>query len=293
VGGSLPKLNLTAIKGALKNRYLIAFLIILVVLPMVVFAVAAPVRTGTKTVCKYNHPVSDDTRTILVWRWTAGDYGVKTKTVTCAKHRRLESLLRQAQKARDKKDYKRAQELVNEIKKADPAFQAGAVATIEADIGIATGGSTGGTTGPGDTPGTTPGGSTPDYSGELAGLFPKTLAGYTQINDSPGQLTASRMYSADAAAHPNVYLLTIQISRAATSETAKDYINSYVKAYYASGAKSLKVGGKDAYFGTDGGELAILAYPAGTVVVELEMSAIDKNGAGLYDTLVTLSKQVP
>jgi hypothetical protein len=259
-------------------------------MPLSVFAVAAPVRTGTKTMCSYNHVVKDDTRTVLVWRWTAEDYKVTTKKTICDKHRKLESLYLQARKAADKKDYKRAKQLIKEIKAADPNFQPGNIAAFEAEI-AAGGSSPGGT--PGTTPGTTPDGTTPDYSGALTGLFPASLPGYTQVEDAPGELSASRMYTADATAHPNVALLTIQFSRAGNTATVTNYINRYVKEYYTANAKTLQVRGQTGYFGTDGADLAILAYPVSGVVVELEMYANDGNGASLYDTLVDLSKSVP
>ncbi len=291
----MAKFNFAFLKNMRRNPYLSVFLIIIVLLPLMVFSVAAPVKTGTKIMCRYNHLIEDNTRTVLAWRWQASSYKITTEKSLCAKHRRLESLLRQAQEARDKKDNERAKKLLAEIKAADPTFQRGNVAALEADVNP--GGSTAGPTTPGSTPGTTPGttpgGSTPDYSGELAGLFPASLSGYTQVNDSPGQLSASRMYTANTQSHPNVGLLTIQFSRAGSAATAEEYIKHYVKAYYGADAKTLQVRGQSAYFGTDGSDLAILAYPVSGIVVELEISALDGKGANLYDTLVELSKTVP
>lgn len=286
----MAKFDFAFLKNMRRNPYMIVFLILLVLLPVTVFAVAAPVQNGTRIMCRYNHVIKD-APTIWVWRWTAGDYKVTTKTTICAKHKRLEALYLQARKAADKKDYKTAKKLLVEIKATDPAFQAGNVAALAAEVDPS-GSLNSGT--PGTAPGTTPGnGSTPNYSGDLAGLFPDKLSGYTQVNNSPGTLSVSRMYTADAKAHPNVAYLTIQFSRAGSEATVTDYIRRYVKAYYAANAKSLKIKGKDAYFGTDGADLAILAYPVSGVVVELEMSALDGKGQNLYDTLIDLSNIVP
>lgn len=286
----MAKFDFVVLKDLRRNPVLIAFLVLIVLLPIVVFTVAAPAKTGTRVMCTYNHIIKDNTRTILVWRWTVGDYKVTTKTTICAKHKRLEALYLKARRAADKKDYKTARKILAQIKTSDPAFQIGNIAALEAEI--YPGGTPPGAT-PGTTPGTNPDGSTPNYSGALSGLFPASLAGYTQVVDSPGTLSASRAYTADANAHPNVALLTIQFTRAGTAATVENYVNKEVKTYYSANAKTLKIKGQNAYFGTDGADLAILAYSVSGVVVELEMSAVDGKGAGLYDTLINLSKSVP
>jgi hypothetical protein len=208
---------------------------------------------------------------------------------------RLESLLQQARDAKLRGDIGRALQLITQIEKADPTFKPVAVAQVAAGLTQANGEAAG--ISPGASQGATPvpGSSSknPVYSGELTGLFPKSLDGYALINDSPGSLSASRLYKADRQAHPKVALLTVQFTRAGSDAAVAAYIAKNIKGYYGVGGKTLEVKGLPAYFGSDGGELAILAYPSSGIVVELEMSVATGSPGDLYDDLVALSKIIP
>jgi hypothetical protein len=207
------------------------------------------------------------------------------------KHGQLDSLLRQAQNAKAKGDIATARKLTNKIKNIDPTFSTAAVAAA-AGVSAPSGNQTGGTS-PGTTPSTpaTPG-EKPVYSGDLAGAFPKTLTGYTMVKDTPGQLTASRLYTTDKSLHPKVDFLTIQLTSIGTTPAQSAVPNS-VKTYYAASAKDVTVNGQPGYFGTDAKSIAVLAYPSGAILIELEMSVIGGSPADLYSELIELSKSVP
>lgn len=208
---------------------------------------------------------------------------------------RLEKLLRQARDAKLKGDISRALQLITQIEKADPTFQPVVVAQVAAGLTEANGRAAGtpGSAAPNTPPAKGGAGKNPVYSGELTGLFPKSLDGYTMINDSPGSLSASRLYKPDKQVHPRTALLTVQFTRAGSDEAVAAYITKNIKGYYGVGGKTLQVKGLPAYFGSDGGELAILAYPSSGIVVELEMSAASGAAGDLYDDLVALSQIIP
>lgn len=276
-----------------QNPYLASFAAIILIAPLLVFSFAPPTRTGTKTQCKYNHLIEDDTHIRLVWRWQIDENEVKNVKSICDRHKKLEALLWQAKSAKTHKDTERAERLVNEIKKIDPTFRPAEVAAVigaPAPAGTTPAGETPPPAAPGET---APPGEKPVFSGELTAVFPKTLAGYDLINDSPGSISASRMYKADANAHPKVDLLTIQASQTGTDASAEAYIANNIKSYYAALGKAVTINGANGYFGTDGGSLAILAYPVKGVLIELEMSAAGGSADGLYDDLIELSKIIP
>ncbi len=163
-----------------------------------------------------------------------------------------------------------------------------------ADVGQLAGGSS-----PGNQPGGTPGNpppaedQPPGYSGDLNGLFPTGLVGYTQISANSSGLNASRLYQSDIAVHPKVSLLTIQLDQAGSEAEAGEFINTQIKAYYAADQRSPQINGQTAFFGTDNQKLAVLAYKVGGVVVTLEMQSTGGAPKDLYDDLVELSKDVP
>jgi hypothetical protein len=247
------------------NPYLASFVIAIVVVPILGFSIYAIVASHNNRVLR--------------------------QTV------RLETMLRQAKDAKLHGDSARALKLIDQIRQADPTWQPVVVAQVAVGLNtnVLPNGTSGGTGAGGNTrtPPAVPPGQSPLYSGSLAGLFPKSLTGYTMINDAPGTLSASRMYQADKAAHPKVYILTIQFSRSGSDEGAAAYINNNVKNYYAAGGRTITVRNQAAFFGTDGGKLAILAYPSGGIAVELEMSTASGSPADLYDDLIALSKLVP
>ncbi len=206
---------------------------------------------------------------------------------------RLAGLLRQAREAKLRGDIGRALQLITRIEKADPTFQPVAVAQVAAGLTQAKGEAAGISAGQGATPAPSSPTKSPIYSGELTGLFPKSLDGFAMINDSPGSLSASRLYKSDGQVHPKVALLTIQFTRVGSDDGVAAYITKNIKGYYGVGSKTLEVKGLPAYFGNDGGGLAMLAYPSSGIAVELEMSVASGSPADLYDELVALSKIIP
>lgn len=281
-----------------QNPYFATALILVLVLPLLVFAAVTPVKTGTKVVCKYNHTVNDDSYTVWVLRWTAEGYKVVVKRIVCEKHKKLEALKRKAIEAQKRGDNQQARDIIGTIKEADPAFQPDEIAAIEEAIAQATGGTSGsqpGTSPPSqdpDQPGQ-PGGEQPPASGELATYFPVGLTGYKQETDTPGTQVASRLYSADQKVHPTVLLLTIQIARGGSQAGVSAYIDKNVKAYYAADAQTTQVNGLSAYFGTDGQSVAAMAYAIGNIVFVLEMEPASGAPKDLYDELTDLAKDVP
>lgn len=279
-----------------RERALTGIIAAILISPLIFFAAVAPVKTGTKTVCKYKHTIQDDTGTKWVVRWTAGSYKVTVKKTTCEKHKYLETLWAKEQAAKKKGDYKKAESILNTIRVADPLFP-GLLEEI-AEVSELAGESPPAGTPGGDQPGSTDnppsdGDQPPGYSGDLTVLFPSSLAGYQQISSSTSGLNASRLYSSDQAVHPRVSMLTIQLDQTGSESDADTFVNKEIKNYYAADPRSASVNGLTAYFGTDNQRLAVLAYKLGGIVFTLEMQTAGGAPKDLYDEIVELAKNIP
>lgn len=112
----------------LKNRRIISYLLVLLLLLSLVFAVGCEkkvrVRTGTRIICKYGDVIKDDTKFVKVPQSKAGSYYVRTVRRLCKKHREVERLYAKAQQAAASGNEQEAKELVKEIAKSDPNLQA-------------------------------------------------------------------------------------------------------------------------------------------------------------------------
>lgn len=301
-----------------KYRIVIISLIIIFALPTITYATFTKVNTGTKVICKYSgHIILDSVKKKTVFRWTASQYRVRSYQDICPLHKRLEALYAKAKEAERVGDLAKARSIFQSIKRADPNFKQVIIELAVVEDAIRTGkplpgtpgspfapvspGSPGGTS-PGGIPGspdstrggtdTLPGGQTPVFSGELASLFPKSLAGYTPVTDSFGQLLATRQYKAEN--NSRVYLLVISIRQLMTDKAAEDWIKNNTKWYYAADARNADVSGVSGYFGTDGKQFAVLAYQINGIVFEIEMLASSGvHPRDLYSEIVAVGSRVP
>ena len=279
-----------------KYPALVIALAIVVILPLLTFAIMTPAKAGTRMLCKYGHSIKDDTHWTLVFRWNADDVLIKVKTTICLKHKKLEALWDKARKAQKKGDLNKALELYKQIQAADPSFKQIdiVVADVESAIsggggvaGGSSGGSSGGdTTGPGDQPG-----QTPEFSGDITSLFPSSIEGYKQVRSAPGKLTASRLYAPVGGAHPTVSLLTIQFDQTYNEKAAEQFIINDVKTYYAADPRNTNLNGLKAYFGTDG-QACMLAYHANGVVFEIEIRPKSDPPKDMYDEAVAVASSM-
>lgn len=254
-------------------------------------ALLTPVTTGDKIVCKYNHVVKTDVGTRYVFRWDADESGVKVTTIVCARHRRLEALQRQALEALKKGDKDGARRLFEEIKAADPNF--GDVNTQLARLDEAdavSGGTPGNPSDPGSpgSPGSPP--APPPTPSDLVGYLPASLDGFTTGLIDQGAGFASRQY------HPKsptrMLSLLITVHQTGGQSASEEFVARVDKAGFPRNGRIMNVNGYAAYFGTDAGTYATLAWAQGAIVVEIQAHASSGNPADLVNDLVTVAAQV-
>jgi hypothetical protein len=255
------------------------------------------VQSGTRTVCTAGEVISDDVKTVRVPANKAGSYRVRTITITCDKHTKLETLYAEAQTALAAGNTTVAASKLAEIVAIDPTYRQ---AQTQADAikkgskpspdtapppsvtpTSTSGGGDGGTgTGTGGTGGTT----------GLAAWAPAMISGFAADTLQSDALTISREYApsgSSAAQH-----LTIVAEQFRTADDAKQGLETQVKQRYPKNAASLKVKGRDAYFGTDGRQLAVLGFTDGSVMVALELQAAD-SPASLKSLAEQIASQLP
>lgn len=282
---------------ARRERALVIALLVILVLPLMGFALLAPVKTGRTVLCKYKHTLVKDVDTKWVLRWTADDYGIDTVKIVCGKHKRLEKMWADAESKKKNGDYAGALSVLKAIQAADPAYpgltdELAAVADSagqDAPPGTDNGGEN--TAPPADT---TPGGDTdPVYSGELDGFFPASLNGYTLIGATKGSMSANRVYGSDLSVHPKVASLTIQLDQAGSDDLAEQEINKDIKSYYAANGKTESIDGTQVYFGTDNHQLAVAVYHIGGVIFLIEMRSAGPPPTELFEELMAIARIVP
>lgn len=253
------------------------------------------VQTGTKTVCSYGHTVSDDIRTIEVSSDEVALHRVETKTVVCDRHKKLETLYGDAQKAIGAGDLKTAQAKLTEIVAADTGFKmaksqldrikAGQKPAPDSGTGTPSGGSTPKPQNPGDSETSVP-------SGSLKVWMPDSLTGFTASEPIVDVLTISRTYR--PASDSKILTFVIVAEQYRTPKDAAAALDSRIKRQYTKDVDAPTIKGRTVHIGTDGKQFAAAGLTKGSVFVALEMSA--KDGAApkaLKSTLVEVLNQLP
>lgn len=258
--------------GKLYKQFPIVFIAaaIFLIVPLAVYASLTTAHTGTRSVCKYDHVISDNTKELTVFRWNAGTYKVKMVKSVCDAHKDLDILKSKIQEAKKRGD----REQVNALQKL--------VQETSIESKNASSKSTGGRAG-----------RQPVFSGDLIALFPSSIEGYTMLSETPGSITASRMYNADPKVHPTIKFLTIELSQLNRDTDARDWIQQNIQSYYGADSRTTSVNGADAYFGTDGSEYAVLAYHINGVAFKVELLANGGQPKNLFDEIVDVGDRVP
>lgn len=249
---------------------------ICVLVPAAGVAAFTRVKTGTRVVCKYKHTIREDITTAIVPRWKAADYGIRTTTITCSKHKRLEKLRAEAMAALKKGDTATAKKLFQEIKRIDPTFADvnTQLDRIDAIIGSPV------------SPGTPATPANPPAV-DLKTLLPASLGGFKTGEIDAGEGYASRNYRPDSQA--TMQSLQATVHAAGTQNGAEQFITRVDRAVFTKNAKETTVNGYSAYFGTDGVTYATLAWAKGAIVYELQAHSTAGNPAGLENELVSVA----
>lgn len=268
------------------------------------------VQDGEVVICTYGEIVSDTTEEIEVSPKDVGNYGVKTSTIKCDLHSKLEDLYADAQKHIEKGDLEAARASLSELLKLDPTYrraraqltdiEAGKKPTIDSGTASSDAGGVGGTTGgtPGSTPGTpgtpgtnsgTPGDENPTGpSMNLISYMPDRISGFI------GQLPI-----ADAFVLTRDYLpvvpgkitkLVIVAEQFKDNAMAQERLDTTIKTSYPSDAATVQINGRQAYFGARGSVSAV-AYVDGAILVVVEAGSTSGDGAAFKTTLIGVASE--
>lgn len=252
------------------------------------------VETGERIVCTYGEVVTDTVRTIEVPAGKAADYRVVRKTVTCDRHKLLESLYAEAQAAILVGDLGTARVKLAEVVKIEPLFknaqqQLAAIdvgQTPKVDASAAPASPSGSAT-------STPSGAAPAEGqqpvGPVATLstwVPNTLPGYTSTNIIADVYTLTREYVPSKSVPTGSLVIVVEQYKDAKS--AKSAIKNDLGRSYSTAASTFTVSGRSVYFGTDGHAFAIAAWNENGVVVVVQGSAKSGSGSKLKSHLASL-----
>jgi hypothetical protein len=266
------------------------------------FARTVDVRAGERVECTYGHLVSESIETISVPARKASEYGVKTSTIVCDKHRKAEALYREAQEALEKADLKTAEKKLREVVKLDSGFKQAIRQLEEIESGKkpvadntgesgSNGSNSGGSNGSTKKP-STPGDDKPTGPvASLAGWIPDTLTGYKADKPITDVYAISRDYVPTSSS--SVQVLVISAEQQLSAETAKASLNRDVKRLYAEGGEAVKINGRSGWVGSDGRGTAVLGLTDGPVIVIFQFTAEKGDATDLLGDLKKIAQTLP
>lgn len=274
------------------------------------------VQDGELVMCTYGEIVSDTTEEIEVSPNDVGDYGVKTSTIKCDLHTKLEDLYADAQTHIQKGDLEAARTSLSEVLKLDPTYRKARsqLTDIEAgkkpaiDSGTASGDTgegtaPGGTTPGGTTPGgTTPGGTTPGGNSSTPGDDNPTgpamnMMGYTpdRISGFVGQLPIVDSFVLTRDYLPvvpgKITKLVIVAEQFKNNEMAQARLDQTIKTSYPAGGTSVQVGGRAGYFGARDSVSAV-AFVDGAILVVIEAGSPSGDAAAFKTTIINVAQEI-
>lgn len=252
------------------------------------------VQTGERITCTYGEVVTDTVRTVEVSADKAASYRVVSETITCDRHKQLESLYADAQAAIVAGDLATAREKLVEVITIEPLFKNARRQLDSIDDGERptpdTGASSGSTsTAPTPPPASNGSGADQKPIGPVASLsswVPETLPGYTSTPIVADVYSLTREYVPGAGAP--TYALVAVVEQYKDATAAKRAIKGELGRSYPVGGTTTTVAGRAVYFGTDGRSRAIAAWNENGVVVAIEGAAKSGSPAGLKSHLSAL-----
>jgi hypothetical protein len=260
------------------------------------------VMTGERVVCTYGEVVSDTIRQIEVPEADAGNYSTTTRTITCDRHKKLETLYALVQEALASGDTATAAKNLAEIVKLDPTFRKAAEQLKQIREGkkpkpdtsapTPPGPGSSPTTSPPSNPGTTPGPS-PAPGGPMENyrfLLPDALPGFSVEALSVEELALTRAYvPKDKGRYDQ---LVIMVEQYQSSAGAKQAIDTRMRPEYGSSGEDVTVAGLSGYTGVNGQGFLILTLDRSGVLVTFELHATGAKAADLKNDLKTIAAGV-
>lgn len=248
------------------------------------------VQDGTVVMCTAGHVISDDTKEIEVRASDVSEYGVTTKTDTCAKHVALAKVMAEAKKALDAGDLATAKTKLEQVLADDPGNADAAALLAKADGSKAPAKPSGSPAKPSDTPakGTDEPETPTGPVMTLAPFVPDNLDGFVAQGLTADPFVLTRMY---LPVDGPMQSLTIVAEQFKTPKLAQTALEQQVKAAYPSGASNATVGGKTVYFGANGA-VAAVAFVSDGILVVAEGAADSGKGADIKAALIDVAKQI-
>lgn len=266
------------------------------------------VQDGEVVMCTYGEIVSDTTEEIEVSPKDVGDYGVKTSTIKCDLHTKLESLYADAQKAIEAGDLKAARTSLTEVLSLDPTYRKARsqLTDIEAgkkpatDSGTASSGTPGSNTG-GTTPGTTPpppaGGnsSTPGEDDPTGPAMNLTVYTPDRISGFVGQLPMVDAFVLTRDYLPvvpgKITKLVIVAEQFKDKEMAQARLDQTIKSSYPSNGANVQIDGRTGYFGARD-SISAVAFIDGAVLIVIEAGSTAGDGAAFKTTVMNVAQEI-
>lgn len=234
------------------------------------------VQTGTKTLCRYGHAVSEDIRTVKVRANAVDRYAIVTKYVVCPNHREAEQLVADAKRALGRGDGEEAEKLL--AKAFETAPDVDDPDGLAARLGVKRP-----TARPRPATPTTPTPKSPTTKApsgggvispvDLIAALPRSLPGYQFSSENRSSVSASRVFYGVSAPPREVI---VQVTYVGSASAYESWARPIKLSYSVSGA-TLKVGSRTVYFGTDGKRFATAIWRNGGAALQVE--AVAKSGA--------------
>lgn len=249
------------------------------------------VETGQRITCTYGEVVTDTVKTIEVPAGDAADYHVVSTTVTCDRHKRLETLYGEAQAAIIAGDLATARAKLVEVVTLEPLFKnarqqldaidSGGKPEPDADASKpSTPAPTGTAT---STAKPDPGQQPVGPVASLSAWVPEALPGYSATPIIADVYTLTREYLPSAGAPTDALVVVVEQYKDASA--AKLAIRNELGRSYPKGGTTVTIEGRSVYFGTDGRRRAIMAWNENGVVVAIEGAAKSGSPSGLKSHL--------
>jgi hypothetical protein len=252
------------------------------------------VQSGTRTVCTYGEVVSNDVKTVSVAADKAGGYRVRTVTVTCDRHKKLEALYAEAQKDIASGDLKAAKLKLTQVLASDSAFRSAREQLRAINSGKKPTPDTGSKPDTSKPTTSTPKPGDDQPTGPIQSMMkwaPDTITGFAASKTKADSMSLSRQYVPAAGSKAVALVIVAEQFRDAAAANAA--LKTQVKLPYSNGASTVTVNKHSVYIGTDSTRYAILAFTQGAVLVQVEMASKPGAQTGLKDALIAVGKQLP
>ncbi len=250
------------------------------------------VESGTRVVCTYGEQLSNTIKIVDVPASEARLYTVKTAKVTCTKHRKLEALYADAQRAIAANDMKTARAKLAEIIELDASFRKASEQASDIDSGRkpvpdigspATGSPTGSTvpTGTGIPEGPV---------ASLATWVPDSIPGYKADPVTADSVSLTREYTAVGGGAVTSIVVVAEQYKDATF--AKAAAVGTISGQYSARRDRGTADGRTLQFGTSGASFAAVAWNEGAVLVVVEAYSASGKASSLKGDLQAIAAAI-